>query len=150
MAGLLSFAVLQIGLGAFMGFAPHAFFETVGPWGAANDHYVRDMATCYAAAGIVMAMALRRPSWRAPAFALATIQFALHSANHLLDIGRAHPRWVGYVDFAALLAATIQLALLWRACDRDARYAATGADGRIPTPSSSPLPLAPAPERRST
>lgn len=38
MAGLLSFAVLQIGLGAFMGFAPHAFYETVGPWGAANDH----------------------------------------------------------------------------------------------------------------
>lgn len=114
MAGLVSFAALQIGLGAFMGFAPHAFYETVGPVGPANDHYVRDVATFYAAIGIGLAVAVRRPSWRAPMLAVSTIQFALHSANHLLDIGRAHPRFVGYIDFAAIAAATVQLALLWR------------------------------------
>lgn len=119
-AGLVSFAVLQIGLGLFMGFAPHAFYETVGPFGPANDHYVRDVATFYAAVGLGMALAVRRPSWRVPTLAVSTIQFALHSANHLLDIGTAHPRFVGYVDFAAIFAATLQLAWLWRAAAREA------------------------------
>ena len=43
---------------------------------------------------------------------VTTVQFALHSLNHLLDIGKAHPGWVGYFDFFALAAGTLQLAAL--------------------------------------
>jgi hypothetical protein len=45
-----------------------------------------------------------------------TLQFALHSINHLVDIADADPGWVGYFDFFALAAATLQLAgLIWLA-----------------------------------
>jgi hypothetical protein len=55
-----------------------------------------------------------RPSWRAPALAVSTIQFALHSLNHLIDIAKAHPEWAGYADFFSLLGGTVILAWLWR------------------------------------
>ena len=137
-AGLISFAIVQLGLGAFMAIAPHAFFETVGPFGAANDHYVRDMSTCYLAIGIGLAASLRYASWRAPMLGVSTVQFALHSVNHLIDIGHAHPAFVGYVDFAALTVATVQLAQLWRLAARaEARAGAQVLAPLAPTPERS-------------
>ena len=59
-------------------------------------------------------MAVVRPSWRVPVLAVTTVQFALHTVNHLVDIGDAHPRWNGYFDFFSLAAATVLLAWLWR------------------------------------
>jgi hypothetical protein len=117
-AGLVAFAVVQLALAAFMAIAPHTFYTAIGPFGARNDHYVRDVSTFYAAIGIALAVAVRRPSWRVPALAITTIQFALHTINHLVDIGRAHPRWVGWFDFLSLLGATLQLAVLWRIAAR--------------------------------
>ena len=46
--------------------------------------------------------------------ALMTIQYALHSVNHLIDIGSAHPAWEGYFDFVSLALSTVLLAWLWR------------------------------------
>jgi hypothetical protein len=117
--GIGVFAVYHLGLGLFMAIAPHAFFTAVGPFGARNDHYVRDVATYNLAFGAGFAAALRLPSWRLPVLAIATIQFALHSANHLADIGAAHPAWIGYFDFASLAAATALLAWLWRGAARE-------------------------------
>lgn len=34
--------------------------------------------------------------------AISTLQFALDSINHLVDITNAHPRWDGYFDFFSL------------------------------------------------
>jgi hypothetical protein len=113
-AGLLAFAAIDLGLALFMAVAPHAFYRAIGPFGQRNDHYVRDIATFYGAIGVALALAASRPGWRAPALAVSTIQFALHSLNHLLDIARAHPVWVGYVDFFSLLTGTAMLAWLWR------------------------------------
>lgn len=113
-AGLVAFAAVDLGLALFMALAPHAFYRAIGPFGARNDHYLRDVATFYAAVGVTLALAVGRPSWRAPALAISTIQFGLHSLNHLLDIGKAHPAWVGYFDFFSLLAATVMLGWLWR------------------------------------
>ena len=108
-----------------MAVAPHAFFTAIGPFGARNDHYVRDVATFNAALGVGLLVAVRRPSWRVPVLAITTVQFALHSVNHLVDIGRRPPGWVGYFDFFALAVGTLQLAwLLWlaaRAHHRGAR-----------------------------
>jgi hypothetical protein len=48
--------------------------------------------------------------------AIATVQFALHSINHLVDIDTAHQAWKGYFDFFSLAASTFLIAgLLWLA-----------------------------------
>ena len=102
-------AVYDLGLAVFMAVSPHSFFTNVGPFGARNDHYIRDTATFSAAIGVGLLIALRRPSWRVPMLAISTVQFALHSINHLVDIERAHPAWNGYFDFFSLAVATIVL-----------------------------------------
>ena len=113
-AGIAVFALYHLALALFMAAFPHSFYANVGPFGARNDHYIRDTATFSAAIGAGLAVSLRRPSWRVPALAIATVQFALHSVNHLVDIDKAHPAWNGYFDFFSLAAATILLAWLLR------------------------------------
>jgi hypothetical protein len=113
-AGVAGFAVYHLLLGAFMAIAPHAFYTDVGPFGAANPHYIRDVASYNGALAFAFAAAVRRPSWRVPVLALTTVQFVLHSINHLVDINRAHPAWNGYFDFFSLAALSVLLAWLWR------------------------------------
>ena len=109
LAGLAGFALYHLVLAVFMALAPHAFFTSVGPFGAFNSHYIRDTATFNAALGVGFVVAITRPSWRVPVLAVTTVQFALHSLNHLIDIDGAHPAWTGYFDFFSLLAATLLL-----------------------------------------
>jgi hypothetical protein len=113
-AGLLAFGFLELGLGVFQAAAPHAFFTAIGPFGAYNAHYSRDVATFELALGAGLLLAASRPAWRVPVLALACMQFALHALNHLLDIGAAHPRWTGYFDFLSLASATVMLLWLLR------------------------------------
>jgi hypothetical protein len=112
--GVGAFAVYQLALAAFMAIAPRAFFTDIGPFGTANAHYIRDVATYNAAIAFGFAVSVRRPSWRIPVLALTTVQFALHSVNHLVDIGKAHPAFDGYFDFFSLAVLTVLLAWLWR------------------------------------
>jgi hypothetical protein len=118
--GLAAFAAVELALAVFMTVSPHRFYKTVGPFGAYNCHYIRDVATFYAAIGIALLLAIRNVSWRVPVLAVTTIQYGLHSLNHLLDIGKAHPAWNGYLDFFSLAAATVLLAWLWRTAAREA------------------------------
>jgi hypothetical protein len=120
LAGLVWFAAYHLVLAIFMAAAPHTFFTAIGPFGRFNSHYIRDTASFEAALGFGLLIAIRRPSWRIPVLAVVTVQFALHSANHLLDIGKAHPHWTGYFDFFSLLISTALLAWLWRAAARAA------------------------------
>lgn len=117
-AGLATFAAVELGLAIFMAAAPHAFYTSIGPFGVSNDHYLRDVSTFYAALGAGAAIAIRRPAWRIPVLAITAVQFGLHSVNHLLDIGKAHPGWIGYFDFFSLAAATLQLVWLMRLAAR--------------------------------
>ncbi len=119
--GLAAFALVSLALALFMAVSPHGFYTDVGPFGAFNGHYIRDVATFYGAIGIGLLVAIRRVSWRVPMLAIATIQYALHSLNHLLDIDKAHPAWTGYFDFFSLAAATLLLAWLWRTAVFEAR-----------------------------
>lgn len=117
--GIVYFALYYLGLALFMAVSPRAFYEAIGPFGGFNAHYIRDVASFEAALGVGLAIAVRRPSWRVPALALSTVQFALHSVNHLIDVGDAHPAWVGYFDFASLAASTLLLLWLLRLASRE-------------------------------
>jgi hypothetical protein len=111
-AGLAAFAVYHLVLAAWMVVSPHSFYKAIGPFDAYNSHYIRDTATFEAALGVGLAVAVWRPAWRIPVLVVVTVQFALHSINHLVDVDAAHPAWTGWFDFLGLLAATLLLAAL--------------------------------------
>lgn len=110
--GLAAFGVIELLLGAWMAIAPHSFFTQVGPFGLFNSHYVRDLATYNLAFAAGLLVAVRMPSWRVPVLVIAIVQYTLHSLNHLLDISKASPAWLGYANFAALTIATLTLIYL--------------------------------------
>lgn len=99
---LLLLGIGQLALGTLMIVAPTTFFEEIGPYGAQNDHYIRDGATFTLAVGLVLLVAARRPTWRVAAIAGALFQYVLHSINHLADIGEASPEALGPVNFVSL------------------------------------------------
>jgi len=112
---LLAFlGATQLALGAFQAIAPGVFFDAVADFGSRNDHYLRDVSTLYLALGISLLLAASRPAWRIPVLAFATIQYALHALNHLIDIGEADPGWVGPFDFVALALFAALLAYVMR------------------------------------
>ncbi|HEY2719782.1 MAG TPA: hypothetical protein VGI52_09135 [Solirubrobacteraceae bacterium] len=113
-AGLVAFALVSLALAALLAFAPHAFFDDIGPYGTRNDHYMRDIATFYAATGIAGLIAVRRSTWRTPVLWLLAIEYGLHSINHLIDIDSAHSSWLGPANFASLAIATVVLVWLAR------------------------------------
>lgn len=118
-AGLLAYAAYHFTVAALMTFAPHTFFADIGPFGVQNDHYLRDTATFNAAFGAALLIAYRRVSWRTPVLCCVALQFALHTINHLADIGAAHPYWLGPADFAALALSTVVLVWLARESYRE-------------------------------
>lgn len=113
---LIVFGLYLVGISLFAAVAPGTFFDEIGPYGVQNDHYIHDVAAFQGAVGIFMLLAVRRPSWWIPALAVATLQFALHTVSHLVDIGDADPEWLGVAEAIALVLGTAVLAwLLWRA-----------------------------------
>jgi hypothetical protein len=111
---LLVFAAVQLVLGVLLWLAPGFFFDQIGPYGVRNDHYMADLATWYLALGGALLVAVRRPAWRVPVIAVAFAQYALHSLNHLVDIGNADPSWLGPANFVSLLLGTAVLAWMLR------------------------------------
>ena len=111
---LIVFAVGQLVLGLLLWLAPGFFFDEIGPYPPRNDHYMADLATFYLALGAVALVAVRRTSWRVPVLALALIQYALHSLNHLIDIGESDPSWLGPANFASLLLTALLLGWMLR------------------------------------
>ena len=102
--GLAILALYWLVIGVWMAASPHTFFDAIGPFGRANAHYVRDNATFEIALGVALLVALRRPTWRVPLLAVVLVQDVLHVINHLVDVWKAHPHWVGVFDAAALAA----------------------------------------------
>jgi hypothetical protein len=106
---LAVFAAAQLVLGALLWLTPGFFFDEIGPYGVRNDHYMGDLATWYLALGAVGLVAVRRAAWRLPVLTLAFIQYALHSVNHLIDVGDAHPEWLGPANLASLVITCVLL-----------------------------------------
>lgn len=103
-AGLAILGVSYLAIAALQAFAPGSFVEHVGPFGELNAHYVRDVASWYGAAGIVLLLAAGRPAWRVPVLVLALLQGMFHFVNHIVDVGEADPAWLGPGDAVLLLA----------------------------------------------
>jgi hypothetical protein len=112
---LAAFAAIQIVLGILLWIAPGFFYDEIGPYGTRNDHYMGDLATWYLALGGVALVSVRRASWRLPVLVLAFAQYALHSFNHLLDVGEADPSWLGPANLVSLGLATALLAWMLQA-----------------------------------
>jgi hypothetical protein len=105
---LLLLAVVQLFLGAFLAIAPGTFEDAIAPYGSgADDHFLRDIATFYLAVGAALLLAVRRQSWRVPVLFLVALQYAIHTVNHLVDIGDTDPGWLGPFNFASLLLLTL-------------------------------------------
>jgi hypothetical protein len=111
---LTVFAAVQALLGAGLWLTPGFFHDEIGPYGARNDHYMGDLATWYLALGAAAFVAVRRTGWRVPVLALAFVQSALHSINHLIDVGEADPGWIGPANLVSLLLATLLLGWMLR------------------------------------
>jgi hypothetical protein len=104
---LFLLAAVQLFLGAFLVVAPGTFVDKLANYGSgADDHFLRDVGTFYLAMGTGLLLAVRRPSWRVPVLFLVTLQYALHTVNHLVDIGDADPGWLGPFNFFSLLLLT--------------------------------------------
>jgi hypothetical protein len=122
-AGVLALAAVQLVNGLLLAAAPGRFYDAIADFGPRNDHDLRDMAAFYLASALVLALAASRPSWRAPVLALVGLQFALHALNHLLDVGGAHPGWVGPLDLATLALGAAVIGAMLRAALRAERGA---------------------------
>ncbi|SEH57848.1 hypothetical protein SAMN04489835_1647 [Mycolicibacterium rutilum] len=112
---LIVFGVYALGVGLFMLFAPGAFFDTLGTFGVRNDHYIFDNATFEIPQGLLLLAAVRRPTWRVPALAFATVHWALHSISHLIDPHHGAGDWIGWLEAGGLVATTAILAFALRA-----------------------------------
>ena len=112
---LVLFGAGQVVLGLLLWITPGFFFDEIGPYGVRNDHYLGDLATWYLALGAVTLVAVRRVSWRVPVLALAFVQYALHSFNHLIDVDHAHPKWLGPANLISLVLTTLLLAWMLNA-----------------------------------
>ena len=106
---LTAFAAIQLLTGALLWLTPGFFHDEIGPYGVRNDHYMGDVATWYLALGAAAFVAVRRTAWRVPVLAVAFLQYALHSLNHLIDVSEADPGWLGPANLVSIVLATVLL-----------------------------------------
>jgi hypothetical protein len=111
---LAVFGTYSVVLGLFMLVEPGTFFDTLGAFGVRNDHYIFDNASFELPLGLLMLGALRRPRWRVPTLAFATVHWALHALSHLVDTHHAAGSWVGWLEAAGLVFTTVLLAIALR------------------------------------
>ena len=119
---LLLLAAVQLFLGAFLVIAPGTFADTIAPYGSgAESHYLRDIGTFYLAIGAALLLAVRRVSWRVPVLFLVTLQYAMHTVNHLVDIADTDPGWLGPFNFVSLALLTFVTGWVLHGAARRAR-----------------------------
>jgi hypothetical protein len=108
-------AAYELVLGLWMVIAPRSFFDQIAAFGAYPPHFIRDTSTYQLALGATLAVAVSRPSWRAPLLAFAALQSGLHAINHWVDVGNASSLGIGLFDAISLTVFTVVIAVLWRA-----------------------------------
>jgi hypothetical protein len=110
--GLVAFGAYLVGIAVWGVVAPGRFYEELGRFGARNDHYIHDVAAFQAATGVLLLLAVRRPTWRVPALTLASLEFGLHAISHVIDLNDADPQWVGVLELVGLVFGTAVLGWL--------------------------------------
>jgi hypothetical protein len=115
---LLVASIYHLLLGAFMFFAPGAFYDSLGKFPPENHHYIKDVSTFYVALGVVLFISVRRRTWRVPVLVFTTLEYAIHTLNHLIDVNKAQTPFKGWFAFFALALLTLVLAAVttfaWR------------------------------------
>ena len=96
--------------------APHGFFNTIGPFGTYNGHYLGDAAALQAGIGVALAAAVACASLRPGALLAALLATGFHTINHWIDINHAHAgSSAGASDAIQLTICTVLIAGLFRA-----------------------------------
>jgi hypothetical protein len=116
---LFAAGFFQLATGLIMAFAPGAFYDHWAGFGAQNDHYIRDVATLEIALGAGLLWSAVRPAWRVPLLAVATLQSALHTVSHIVDLDELRSRWQGPVNLALVAGGTVLFLVLWRVLSQD-------------------------------
>lgn len=132
---LLFLGLTQLAIGAWLVIDPGSFVDAIAPFGPADQHFLRDLGTFQAGIGIALLAAAGRPAWRVPILFAALAGSALHTVNHLFDIGETDPGWLGPVNFVALVGLTATYAYLMREAatgERPAAASAPRATQRLP------------------
>ena len=115
---LLATAVYHLATGLLALVDPGTFFEQIGRYGAENEHYVGDVGSFQLAAGIVLAIAAGRPSWRVPVLGFLAAWYALHALNHAFDTEQARSDERGILDTLLLAAGALFAVYLARVSAR--------------------------------
>jgi hypothetical protein len=133
---LLILGLTQLAIGAWLLIDPESFVDAIAPFGPADHHFLRDLGTFQAGMGIALLAAAGRPSWRVPILFAAFVGSALHTVNHLFDIGETDPGWLGPANFIALVFLTGAYAYLIQESGRlerpDTQPARRRASERVP------------------
>jgi hypothetical protein len=108
----------HVALGALALLAPGTFFEEIGRYGVENTHYVGDVGAFYLGFGILLAVAVARPSWRAPLLWLGAIWYGLHAVNHLFDTDEARTEARGWADTLLIALGAVAAGWLARVSER--------------------------------
>jgi hypothetical protein len=111
---LLILGLTQLLIGAWLLIDPDSFVDAIAPFGPADHHFLRDLGTFQAGIGIALLAAAGRPAWRTPILFAAFVGSALHTINHLFDIGGTDPGWLGPANFIALVGLTATYLYLMR------------------------------------
>lgn len=125
----------QLLIGAWLVIDPDSFVDEIAAFGPADHHFLRDLGTFQAGIGIALLAAIGRPAWRVPVLFTALAGSALHTVNHLFDIGGTDPGWQGPVNFVALLLLTGAYAFLMQEAgplSRESSAAVPPASERLP------------------
>jgi uncharacterized protein YbjT (DUF2867 family) len=104
-------ALIQMATAVWMAVSPATFHSTVAPFGDANDHLFRDVATFTLPLVIGLWIAADRRSWRVPVFAIVAVQNGTHALNHLVDLTATDPAVIGVATFISLVAT--EALLVW-------------------------------------
>jgi hypothetical protein len=110
--GFLGLYLIAVSL--LMLVSPGTFFNEIAPFGIQNDHYIRDGASFQLALGVLALFAVREPALRPVALVVITLQFVIHTVNHLVDINATDHAWLGPADFIALALMSALAILLLR------------------------------------
>lgn len=100
--------------------APDAFFDEIGMYGIENSHYVGDVGAFMLAFGVALAIAVVRPSWRAPLLWLGALWYGFHAVNHAFDTGEARSDERGWGDTVAIAVGALISGWLARVSERPA------------------------------
>jgi hypothetical protein len=115
---LLVVAAYHVVTGAIALIAPDTFFEQIGRYGVENSHYVGDVGAFILAYGVAVAIAVARPSWRAPVLWLGALWYGFHAINHAFDTGEARSEGRGWADTIAIALGAAGAAWLARVSER--------------------------------